>query len=137
MGDCNVCIGGYDDGEPAQLYQEKMVKARRQHRCYECGRPIQPGSVYERVSGRWEGEFSVYCFCIDCSSISRGLSCGDGRMFGNLWDDVTENLFPEMTTGCLQKIDEPSAKAYLIQRWQEWKGLRPKKHLDIPHPSGG
>ena len=59
----------------------------------------------------------------DCNVCIGG--CDGTRSFGNLWEEIREYVFPEMTTGCLAKIEEPSAKAYLIERWQEWKGLKP------------
>jgi hypothetical protein len=134
---CNVCIAGYD-GDAPRVYNPQVVKARKAHRCYECKRVIATGATYECITGLWDDwapshdapsrVWSTYRFCADCSAIAYGLSCDGTRSFGNLWEDIEENLFPEMTIGCLANIGEPSAKAYLIQRWQEWKGLRARTH---------
>ena len=120
MGDCGVCIGGCD-GDTPEIYNERMVRARKVHKCCECEREILVGAVYEKVSGRWEGEFGTYKFCADCSDIGKSLSCGEGRTFLNLWDDIEENLFPNMTRGCINKLQTASAKVFLVKRWNEWK----------------
>jgi hypothetical protein len=121
VSDCGVCIGGYD-GDPAELYDSQIVTARKPHECHECRREIVRGEKYERVTGRWEGEFDRFSFCLICSELSKSFSC-DGRSFGMLWDDITDNLFPVMTTGCLNKLSTPEAKKHLLAKWAEWKGL--------------
>jgi len=123
MSDCGVCIGGWD-GDGPTVYNSHHPRARHEHRCYECKRPILPGHVYERVSGRWDGEWNTYRFCADCEAIANGLSCDGSREFGNLWDEITEHVFPHMTTGCLLKIEGAAARQYLLDRWNAWKGLR-------------
>jgi hypothetical protein len=120
-GGCGVCLGGYDSDGTLEMYREKIVTARKSHQCYECEREIKPGEKYERVTGRWEDEWIVYDFCLICSEISTCLSC-NGRCFGNLWKDVRDNLFPDMTTGCLAKLKTAAAKEYLVNKWREWKG---------------
>lgn len=122
MSDCSVCISGWD-GDAPEVYNARMVKARREHKCYECGRPILRGQMYERVSGRWDGDWGTYRFCSDCEAIAKGLSCDGSRVFGNLWDDIAENVFPGMTTGCLLKVEGAAARQFLLDRWNAWKGL--------------
>jgi hypothetical protein len=34
-----------------------------------------------------------------------------------------EDVFEELTTGCLDKLTTVAARAYLVERWQIWKGL--------------
>lgn len=119
-GDCGVCLGGYDSDGTLEMYAEKIVTARKLHQCYECQGAINKGEKYQRVTGKWEGEFNVYEFCLICSEISTCLSC-DGRCFGNLWEDITDNLFPNMTTGCLAKLKTAAAKQHLVEKWKIWK----------------
>jgi len=33
-------------------------------------------------------------------------------------------VFPELTTGCLEKLTTAAAKQYLMERWREWKGFQ-------------
>ena len=121
-GDCGVCLSGYD-GEAAEFYDSRIVRARRDHACYECRRVIVAGATYERITGKWDGEFLSHAFCADCSDISSSLSCDGTREFGNLWGEIEDYVFPALTTGCLAKLQTASAKAYLLERWRKWKGL--------------
>ena len=120
VSDC-TCIGGYDGAE-ASIYRSVTLKARKPHKCCECKRTIQDKDNYERVTGLWDGSWSTYRFCAACSEISQRLSC-DGRLFGSLWDDIQEYLFPEMGGDCFDKLETAHAKQFLRDRWMEWKGL--------------
>ncbi len=124
MSDCNVCIGGGDFDGVMEMFDAKITRARKEHRCIECRRVILKGSDYERISGKWEGEFSTSHTCLDCMNIRDGLSCGEGMSIGELWTEVSEcEVFERMTTACLAKIPTASAKSYMLERWQKWKGL--------------
>lgn len=46
----------------------KHVVARKRHRCTECHGFIEPGDVYERVAGAWDGQFSTFKTCIHCEA---------------------------------------------------------------------
>ncbi len=121
--ECGVCIGGDDSLEMGELSQNDMVVARKPHKCCECHREIAKGSRYERISGKWDGEFSAYKTCLDCVEIRYGLSCGPVGL-GNLWYEIAEcDVFANFNTGCLEKIKTASAKAYFLERWSKWKGL--------------
>lgn len=120
QGDCNVCIGGDGDGEYCTVSDSKMVKARKPHECFECSKKIQPGETYERISQLYEGEWNRMSVCLICSEISIALSC-DGRILGNMWEEIRDYVFPNMTTGCLAKLKTVAAKQYLVEKWKEWK----------------
>jgi len=77
----------------SEFYNSETRRARKQHKCCECRRSIAPGDEYTVSSGKYEGE------------------------------DMEAYVFPEMTTGCLEKLATASAKRYLMERWREWKGL--------------
>lgn len=127
MGDCGVCIGGGgDDGEYCAFSNAEYPKARKPHKCQECYREIAIGSEYERYSGVYDNAFFTHKTCMDCFHIRRGLQCNNAITFGQLWEEVYY-IFPEVTTGCLQRIKTPSAKAYFIERWNEWKFKQSKR----------
>ena len=47
---------GYDcvcDYDPQIFCWSKVRKARKPHRCYECGGPIRSGERYEYAAGKW------------------------------------------------------------------------------------
>ena len=59
MSECGVCIGGYDcDGYP-DFSELEWPKARKDHRCVDCCQTIPKGTVYQRWSGKFDGEMFV------------------------------------------------------------------------------
>ena len=42
-------------------------RARKPHKCSECGRTIEPGERYERTAGSWEGVFFTSLACLHCA----------------------------------------------------------------------
>jgi hypothetical protein len=99
VSDCNVCIGG-DDYEPWDFYEEKIVKARKEHKCCECYRPIPVGTQYERITGKCCGDIDKYKTCLECMNIRKGLSCGPVGLT-MLWDEIGEVFSEIVSTACL------------------------------------
>lgn len=123
MSDCGVCIGAEaEDGSP-EFYEAAYHTARKEHICGECRRVIAKGSRYEYASGKFDGDFFAFKTCLDCEAIRNAFNCGSAILHGELWQQMRDYGFEQMTTGCLAKIETASAKAYLIERWQKWKGL--------------
>lgn len=120
-GDCGACLEGEANGS-WECFSERMVRARVKHKCLECGDEIKPGSTYQRVSGKWEGEFSSMATCAPCAAVRAALYC-DVQMLGCLWSDCSEAIFPDMTRGCIAKVKTAEGRAKLVERWQKWKGL--------------
>jgi hypothetical protein len=120
VGDCGACIGGDCDGEYCTVSESKTVKARKLHTCDECEQAISVGEMYERISQLYDGEWTHMDICATCSEISICLSC-DGRILGNMWEDIKDNVFPNMTTGCLAKLKTAAAKQRLVDEWRKWK----------------
>lgn len=124
-GDCGVCIGGeYGDGEPCEFFDARKVKARKVHQCCECDRDIPVGSHYLKEALKSDGEFTSFSTCEVCEDIRKSLSCDTPPPFGCLWEEIIDNVFPVMTTGCLQKLQTAAAKQYLVERWNQCKFKR-------------
>ena len=64
MSDCDVCI--YSDYEPVEFFFGSERKCRKPTKCQECGRPIERGTIYHRVGGKYEGEMWSMKVCTDC-----------------------------------------------------------------------
>lgn len=62
-----------DDGY-AELYQSTMRKARKEHRCRECGNTIKPGEMYEYTVIVFDGDFSTKKTCEKCSDLAESLA---------------------------------------------------------------
>jgi hypothetical protein len=127
--DCGVCVGG-SHGFDIEDYQRYFTTSKRNWACCECGRIIEAGTKYEKVSGvdSDEGTPVVFRTCCDCANIAEGLSC-DRRVHSTLWDDLEEGYsrddagFAAFSEACVAKVKTVSAKSYLVERWRKWKGL--------------
>lgn len=82
---CNVASDVDECG--LTFIEETLRCARKQHRCFECGRTISPKEVYEHARGMWDGSFSTYKTCIDCYSIRRAMF-KNGWVYGWMWNDI-------------------------------------------------
>src|SRR6185295_16634414 len=122
-GPCGVCIDG-GDGDMPQFLNDREVRARKSYKCCECGDVIPRGATYERTVGKWnmsDGRFKTYRTCLLCVEIRNALCC-DGWTYTLLWEEA-EQIFPYLTTGCLEQLTTAAAKAKLLEKWREWKGL--------------
>lgn len=121
---CDVSLGGYD-GDPAEFYNASVVKrCRKPHRCDECKRTIEPGESYERIVGKWEGDFETWIFCDECREISAEFSEG-ARTFNVLWDEMRQNWSEGAhLQACLNRLSTAKAKAHMVVQWKKWKGLQ-------------
>lgn len=132
-----------DDGEPAKFYDSSKPLAKRSHTCSECGGKITKSERYERVSAMWSWDKrpETYRTCSLCVEIRTHFSC-DGWIFGQLWDDLETNFFPDMKMGgpCMEGLS-PTAKTKLVDArmewyfaqdeiddsaWEDWKERRPQ-----------
>ncbi len=89
MGDCSCVLVDVDDGPSA--FQAADPKARKEHKCCECGRVILPGETYRRESGIWDGDPRRYKTCSECLSIRRVFLCG-GWMYGEVLEALKESF---------------------------------------------
>lgn len=123
MSGCSVCIGGGDSDGSYAFSDSRIIKARKEHECFECGRPISVGSLYHRFTVLFDGYFDNYATCLDCHNIRKGLTCEGGAWpyFGDLWNDIISNFPYLKSTACLTKIQTASAKSYFLERWRQWK----------------
>jgi len=54
---------------------ETWPKARKAHKCCECGRTIQPGEKYMCISGIWDGRPSRFKTCTECANLGARFRC--------------------------------------------------------------
>ena len=52
-----------------EFYTDRIVKARKVHKCELCGQNIKVGEKYHRQSGKYEGEFFDRCHHMTCDKI--------------------------------------------------------------------
>ena len=125
MGNCGVCIGGADYDGLMEMATCEEPKARKPHRCCECGRAIAIGERYQRWSGKFDGEFMAVKTCLICAEIRTAFTCEGGETSENLWSEMADYVFPALTTAneCFKKLS-PAAKAFLLDKWRKWKGIQ-------------
>lgn len=121
MSDCGVCIGSDDYDCELEFYDITWPKAKKEHRCCECRRTIVAGEEYQRWVGKWDGSLSSAKTCLFCCEIRDGFSCGNSTVFGELWSEMKDYIFPIMNTACFEKIESVEARAYLRSQWMNWK----------------
>ena len=70
-----------------EFYNEKIITARKSHKCSECGAEIKPGYKYEYVFGIWEGDKFTVKTCADCLSLRNAFFCS-GYYHENIREEI-------------------------------------------------
>ncbi len=79
------------DSEVFKISHNKIVTAKKTHKCNECGHEIQPGKQYENYSGLYEGHWWHHKTCLDCLDI-RNTFFKKGFYAEMLYENLSENL---------------------------------------------
>ncbi len=112
-----MCVIDVDGGDWPEFYNKRLVVARKQHKCCECGEDILPGQQYEVVVGKWDGEFSTYKTCSVCLELRTHFFCT--WVFGTLYEELIEELeeggfslghMDNLSPAAAAKIDELMAR---------------------------
>lgn len=77
------------------VFRSTIRKARKQHKCCECGATIQPSSKYVDIFGVWDGEPGSYKQCLECSEIGDRLTKENdcGYAIGGLFQELIDSDF--------------------------------------------
>jgi len=62
--------------EAMDAYGMEIRKARKQHKCYECGIEIKTGEHYNYHHGVFDGAGHSYKVCLKCDEIRREIESG-------------------------------------------------------------
>ena len=85
-----------DIDDPPEFYDEGTRRARKIHRCCECGGPIPVGTVHRYMTGKWDDRVETYRECPMCTEVRDwariSLDCFCSNIFGELHSDVMEML---------------------------------------------
>lgn len=119
MSDCGVCLSGGGDGE-TEFIHSRIVRAGKEWFCCECGVAIPKGQSYEYAAGKTDGDFWNCKTCLLCAEIANAFYC-NGRWYGGTLWEAMDDVFGQLTTGCLEKLQTAAAKQFLIDRWRDWK----------------
>ena len=85
MNECCCISDGYDG---VDVYHRIERKARKEHKCYECGDIIPKGKLYERISA-CDGTWTNMNLCKICRAIIDDFLCGF-HPFGGVYEEFCE-----------------------------------------------
>lgn len=82
-----------DEGERFAVYVRMPRRARKSHKCDECGRAISPGETYEVFRGLYDGQWEAGATCAHCRVAQEWLSreCG-GFLHHGVADDIEDHF---------------------------------------------
>jgi hypothetical protein len=100
------------------FFQKEFRKARKQHKCCECGEKILVGEKYMRNFGIYDGDASNYKVCGVCEWVRDTLDMdSDDDMFTELWENVGYNGYDFSKEAVIAKFckdkNEPFDEKYL------------------------
>lgn len=107
--------------ESALVWNRTTRKARKDHKCVECGDTIHKQQSYDYTSMLYDGQWTTWRTCLLCAEIGDHFACGNGRIVGELWSDLKDNFFPSMKAGgpCMEGLS-PDAKSRLFDLRTAW-----------------
>ena len=107
--ECSCSVDVCSDGAITVL-KEKIVTAKKEHKCSECGRKIKKEESYEYASGVWETKLNIYKTCLDCLSLRKQFF-KDGFCYNAIWEMFEEEFRDtEIPESCISKLT-PGARA--------------------------
>lgn len=82
-----------DGGEMWELTRRETRRARKEHRCGECGRTIGKGETYEYLTGLIYGHWDTERTCEQCIAAARWLTvvC-EGWLYQGVQQDLGEHV---------------------------------------------
>ena len=82
---------GYDC-EPVELWEEKLVTARKRWGCEECGATIEPGEKHGRAKGLYDGDWFTLRRCQACLVLAELVATvtGECAQWGRLHEYIEE-----------------------------------------------
>lgn len=120
-----MCLVDESDGPVITIGADERPRAKRQHRCSECRRTIDPGERYLRERYVADGVFRVHKTCAHCEVARAWLQdeCG-GWLYGGVEEDIRQHC--EDGSGY-------SMSLYRIAVGMDWRWHTPRGRL-LPIP---
>lgn len=95
-------------------YMMRVRRARKEHRCCECGGKILSGETYNYHSGVWDGQGRSFKVCPECdllrNELNKDRDFEDTVVFGGLVEDVHDLDEPAITDRLLGIMRKRDAK---------------------------
>jgi len=121
---CTCSIEDYDDYCVSDFYKAEVRKARKEHRCGECGTAIAPGDRYEAIRGKSEGDFWTGKVCLICKELRDAFFCSwmYGHIRDALWEEIDWNG-GEVSSECILVLSEPAREVVFEMIERAWENI--------------
>ena len=103
--DCS-CVYIHDYDGPT-FHTEKIVRARKPHKCGECKQEIKPLERYAVAKGMWDGRLDTHKTCCNCLAIRRAFFCEGwfyGEVLQNLHDHIND-VGGDISESCIAELN--------------------------------
>lgn len=93
-----MCV---DVDDPVEVLHDKVVTARKEHRCDECFSTIQPSTRYRYEAYVYEGDFTAHKTCRVCMQAREWIDevCHGAFYYGDVLNEVAEHWSEELLRG--------------------------------------
>ena len=122
MSNCGCVYVDNGDLMP-EFYNSSKHRARKNHKCDECGKAINKRELYECVSGKWDGDFLTYKTCGSCLDIRTVFFC-DGWIFTEVIEAL-ENYIHDgngvISEDCLSELKQESRENVCEMIEEYWR----------------
>lgn len=126
-----MCMIDYADG-CNEFSSTTAHRARKQHKCDECRRFIEPGETYTYHSWKFDGDFSTSKTCQHCQVACDWLStnCGGYLVLG-VYEDIQEHVSEYRGDAvCVPRLKR--LELGMQRKWQIRRGPRKGQLMPIP-----
>jgi hypothetical protein len=86
------CSCDYDGDQPEFYNSGEVKRARKQHRCGECGGPIFVGEPYDWAIGKWDGRVNTHKECVACVEMRQWAEISVPCFCCNIWGELHEHI---------------------------------------------
>ncbi|MGH2509070.1 MAG: hypothetical protein ACRDHZ_16955 [Ktedonobacteraceae bacterium] len=104
--------------------EQPAVRAKKEHKCTECGRPIARGEIYRRTAGMYDGSWIIGKVCQHCKVATEWLQKNCGGYLDHCVGEDMQAHFDEYSRMDLARI--------VIGMNHQWKRLRGVGLMTIP-----
>lgn len=112
------------DYDPPSFTHTTSLKARKIHKCIECGRQIEPKEIYEKTVDVWDSRFDTFKTCVHCVAARQWLldKCG-GFYYGGVHEDLFEHA---------REYNMMKLYRYCIAMTNKWKYKKSLQLMPVP-----
>jgi hypothetical protein len=100
----SYCDCDYDGDTPDFIRIRMIKRARKPHKCYECGGIIFVGESYERIDALFEGSMHDHSECTTCLEIRQWASISVPCFCAYEWGSLLERVM-EMVSDVAPMVD--------------------------------